>query len=129
MNVGETRYARRYLATIMNAKEYAEYQQAVARYLEGIDALSAGACPGCAECGLPGDVSDHNIELAGEPHFSWAPCEICGSRLGGDRYPIHGVVAATGLVCHMTGCADCMYYVNYGRLDDRAMSEIGGSAE
>lgn len=20
-------------------------------------------------------------------HFSWSPCEFCGSKLGGDRYP------------------------------------------
>jgi hypothetical protein len=34
---------------------------------------------------------DHHLCVAGdensEEYFSWSPCEVCGSRLGGNRYP------------------------------------------
>jgi hypothetical protein len=65
---------------------------------------------GCTDCVLylaNGDVPDedsgwspeavernwkgYNVCVAGdensEEYFSWRPCEVCGSKLGGNRYP------------------------------------------
>lgn len=33
-------------------------------------------------------VSTDPYSENGEPHFSWSPCEVCESHLGGDRYDV-----------------------------------------
>lgn len=113
----------------MNREEYAEYEATVARYLRGLEAVSTGACAGCEECGIPEGEENY----ASEPFFSWTPCEICGSSLGGNREYWHAVIPATrqkgcvhenGAMVHGQCCEDCVCYLNYGRLDDMAMLEI-----
>ena len=61
-------------------------------------------------------MEDERYELASEPSFSWAPCECCGSSLGGDRYPAHGIDPddANGSVVHLDVCADCLMYLANG---------------
>jgi len=70
--------------------------------------LSPGARPGCTECGLedcnPDDIE--RIQLAEEPGFSWSPCDLCGSSLGGDRHPAHGVIGDE--IFHLDICTDCL---------------------
>jgi hypothetical protein len=90
-----------------------EWKARVDRYLEGLTAVSSGACPGCDSCGLAADASDEELDEAGEPGFSWSPCECCGSLLGGDRHPAHGVSEKHGIL-HLGVCTDCLFYVNYG---------------
>jgi hypothetical protein len=106
-------------------KKYEVYKAAVDRNLKGLEFISTGACPGCDQCGLEKDCSEHALELAGEAGFSWSPCESCGSALGGDRYPAHGRDSNDGIV-HFTACVDCLHYLNYGQLDDASMDKIGG---
>lgn len=103
--------------------EYLAYQKAVERNLSGLEFVSTGACPGCDECGLPKDAGEHELEIAGEPHFSWHACEACGSTLGGNRYPAHGR-DKDGALIHFRICEDCLYFLNYGRLDDMTMAEM-----
>lgn len=144
----------------MTTTEYQAYQEAVARGLKGLHAVSTGACPGCEDCGLtdsqcshcdgegidveqPDDgtqdrpcpkcggtgiiePTEHDRELADEPHFSWHACECCGSTLGGDRHPAHGL-DANGDLIHFEVCTDCLYYLNYGQLDDMTMMEMQAS--
>lgn len=69
------------------------------------------------------EVSENDRELAEEAHFSWHACESCGSRLGGDRHPAHGV-DKEGNILHLSICVDCLSYLNYGQLNDMAMMEI-----
>jgi hypothetical protein len=102
----------------MTKQEYADYQERVAFYLNGCEAVSTGPCPGCVECGIPEDAEEYSEE----PHFSWHPCEICGSRFGGDRESWHCII--NGKIVHGTCCEDCIYFINYGRLDDKTMQEI-----
>lgn len=92
--------------------------------LQGLEAVSAGPCPGCSEC-FP-DASDADEptndehDLASEPHFSWSTCECCGSRLGGDRHPAHGLIPnADGslkgaALVHFDICVDCLLYLANG---------------
>lgn len=119
------------------------FTEAVERWLKGLEHVSTGACPGCRECGLEESVpcpecngdgdfecpgcggdgvveieSDDTrlIELAGEPHFSWSSCDSCGSHLGGDRHPAHGV-AKNGeqeTIVHLDVCTDCLFYIANG---------------
>lgn len=67
-----------------------------------------------------------NITSDGEPHFSWSPCDCCGTSLGGDRYDASGFNPVDKKV--KTGysiCQDCVYYAEYEVLDDATMTEIG----
>lgn len=72
---------------------------------------------------LETDVPSEWYDAAGEAHFSHQPCDICGSGLGGDRYPIHGRDKDDAIV-HLDACPDCYYYTEYGQLDDTSMDEI-----
>lgn len=109
--------------TKMNAQEYAEYKASVERFTEGLTFISTGSCTGCDECNLSENCTDHERELAEEPYFSWQPCECCGSGLGGNRHPAHGFDKDDNLI-HFAVCEDCLYYLNYGCLDDMTMLEI-----
>lgn len=110
-------------------EKYETYQETVEHYLKGLEAISTGPCPGCEECGIPEDAEEYSEE----PWFSWHPCEICGSTLGGNRESWHAWIPATnipgdvhehGKIVHGTCCEDCVYYLNYGCLDDMSMMEI-----
>lgn len=134
-----------------------EFQARVAHNLKGLEFVSTGACPGCAECGLAArdcpecdgtgrqesgadclkckgegklECSEHDRELAGEASFSWSECECCGSSLGGDRHPAHGWLKREGqprLLLHFSVCSDCLFFLNYGQLDDMSMMAIEAS--
>lgn len=52
-------------------------------------------------------------EYAEDGGFSWSDCEICGSTLGGDRFPWHAI-GSDGRILHGTCCADCTVYLANG---------------
>jgi len=108
----------------MTKREYAAYVERVEFYLKGLEFVSTGPCPGCEECAefFP-DGQDG--ESVCEPWFSWSPCEICNRPLGGNREPWHGVL--DGEIVHGSCCVDCVYFLNYGQLDDMTMDEIESS--
>jgi len=111
----------------MNRAEYTKYQANVERNLKGLEFISTGACPGCDECGLDHDAPQAQIAEASEAHFSWRSCECCGSSLGGNREPAHGYIKrdeGRALLVHMDVCTDCVYFINYGKLDDQTMMEM-----
>lgn len=86
-------------------------------YLEGIEAVSAGPCPGCADCGLEDiDCADEIPEGSYDSDFSWSSCESCGSHLGGDRHPAHGLL--DGRIVHLDVCIDCLLYLANGDLPE-----------
>lgn len=112
----------------MTKQEYVDYIRCFEAGIDGLEYLSSGYCPGCRECeeqyGLC-EEGENYPEV--EPSFSWRPCEICNSHLGGDRYPVHGCIdsAEDGVITvHLEACVDCVYYLEYGRLDDMTMLEI-----
>ena len=142
------------------------YAERVEAYLEGLEAVSTGGCPGCHECGLdvvPCDdcsgtgfadgltlgtgsdgedcpacdgmgsrdyVDGDEVGEGPEPGFSWSPCEICGSSLGGDRHAFHAL--SSGELVHLDGCTDCVMYVANGEepeLPPWAAALVGSSGE
>jgi hypothetical protein len=114
----------------MNRAEYAEYEAAVAEFFqrEGINCLCSGH-PTCPECGE--EWADEECpnghgsrELWDEPFFSWRPCECCQRPLGGDREHATGWNPATRKIQEYDICIDCLYYAEYGRLDDMTMLEL-----
>lgn len=107
----------------MTTSDYTKFQASIERNLAGLSFISTGACPGCEECGLGESPSDHDLDLASEAGFSWHACEACGSKLGGDRHPAHGK-DSNGKLIHLSVCTDCLYFLNYGQLDDSTMLEM-----
>jgi hypothetical protein len=88
----------------MTKQEYADYEAAVAEF------FSHGLC---------------NLSSEGEPFFSWSSCQCCGTRLGGDRYECNGYNEQTKEVEEYNRiCSDCVYYAEYGRLDDSTMMDM-----
>lgn len=104
----------------MDKKTYNEYKIAVELFFlnEGIEHLSI-ACseeePNCPCCG---------DEYSGEPFFSWSNCDCCGSPLGGNRYHVTGFNKEHDQIICYDVCQDCLYYTEYGQLDDMSMLEI-----
>ena len=108
------------MPAITSKAEYAQYEADVAEFVarEGISFLSTS-------CNEP-DWMEGDSE--GEPWFSWSPCECCGCSLGGNREYLYakapeGTVGPDGIAQYII-CEDCVYYVNYGRLDDATMERI-----
>jgi hypothetical protein len=109
----------------MTRTEYAEYKVAVDRGLEGLSHVSSGACSGCEKCRDDYGYDDEaeTFESEPEPYFSKASCDACGSKLAGNRHPLHGV-GSDNKILHLDVCMDCVYYVEYDRLDDATMDSL-----
>jgi hypothetical protein len=78
------------------------FTKAVDRELSGMTNESSGICPGCDDC--------PDTE---EGFFSWSACEVCGSTLGGNRYPVHAR-DSDGNIVHFDACEDCYTYIATG---------------
>jgi hypothetical protein len=104
---------------IQTAEQYAAYQRTVASFIkrEEISFLYTG----CTPYGEPERQQEDNQD--GEPWFSWRPCEMCGCTLGGNREYLFAR-DVNREICQFTICEDCVYYVNYGRLDDATMDRV-----
>lgn len=99
---------------IKNATEYVQYQSDVQSFIkrEGLAHLSTG--------------TDFKSEEEGgnvDPWFSSHACECCGCTLGGNREYLFAADASDKIV-HFEICEDCVYYINYGRLDDQTMQRV-----
>lgn len=94
----------------MTAKEYAEYESTVATFFEreGVTNLST--------------VTDEDGNS--EPWFSWGSCDCCRTRFGGNRYNANGFNPTTKEVQEYVVCEDCIYYAEYGQLDDMTMLDM-----
>lgn len=69
-------------------------------------------------------IIDEDGVLQGS-EFSWTPCECCGRGLGGARFEadaysqeLHEIVGPFDI------CWDCLYFLEYGQLDDETMLDI-----
>lgn len=129
------------MASIQTQADYKEYEASVARNTDGYSSISTGPIAGCSDCldvpdcptcGAPYDDANDPPEdwydLANEPGISSSPCDTCGCCLQGDRFPAHGIDKESkpeDALTHFDICVDCLYYVNYGRLDDLTMERIG----
>lgn len=113
------------------------FLEAYERGIKGTEAQSPGLCPGCSQCAdklgyrdqedEDGNVTksaleqyDEDLEagaICSEAHFSWSPCDICGSSLGGDREVWHFRmgVAPYDYIHHGEGiCVDCVLFMVNG---------------
>ena len=96
----------------MTAQKYKDYELAVGRFCR-----SNNIRPGCYG---PNTTEDGDTP---EPFFSWRQCGCCGSRLGGNR-ETYTFETEDDHKFTENICADCVYYLAYGQLDDLTMLEI-----
>lgn len=87
--------------------------------MEDISHFSSGSairsCRQCVQSEYDAEAFQGEDTRQIEPYFSWSPCEICGSTLGGDREACHGIY--NGSMIHIVACADCVYFAEYGTLE------------
>ena len=100
-----------------------KYSASVEAHLDGCRAVSIGNCPTCPVCmDIDGftDETEHEDAWSSEdlpssePSFSWSRCGVCGSRLGGDRYPWHWLDENNEIQHEDDACIDCVFYITYG---------------
>lgn len=105
---------------IKDKADYEKYTKDVARFIEsaGIDFLSTG----CSA--LDHTATGHENREHSEPWFSWRPCDCCKSTLGGMREYLFGCLKGTSEQVHFEICEDCVYYIEYGKLDDATMLRV-----
>jgi hypothetical protein len=99
------------------------YTDAVERGLESMEAVSfglicSGDCPACNDAGFAEpyteDGTPYGEYVGDEGSFSWAPCGICDSSLGGGRYVWHWLDVNGELMHEDDGCVDCLFYISNG---------------
>ena len=99
-----------------------EYLEWVAHFCRGLTVAPGTAAEVCGECESDGE--EYN-----EGSFSWSDCDSCGSTLGGDRHPAHGIVQSDGdtlpkgTIIHMSICVDCLMYHANGETPGRSLYE------
>lgn len=82
----------------------------------------------CQRCNGTGTITptERDRECAEEGGFSWSECDSCGSHLGGNRYPAHGIIAESmeaaqkpeSEITHFNVCADCLCWHANGDLPE-----------
>ena len=119
----------------MTKDQYKKYQDKVEDFFikEGINNLSAGIqkCPNCyfdfTQDGLPDTVEcgcgDTKQSLE-EPYFTYRACDCCGRNSNGDRQMASGYNPIMDEVFEYEICQDCLYYSEYGTLDDMTMMDM-----
>lgn len=96
------------LRDVETAADYGVYCERVRDFLEreGLDTLS----------------TTPNVNGYEESYFTWWPCDCCRRPLGSDQYTCSGYNPATREVQEgYEVCVDCVYYIEYGQLDDSTM--------
>lgn len=113
-----------YPNSIQTASDYEKYEDAFEKGTKDLIHLSSSRIPEiCIDC----EEFSHDETENNEAFFSHRPCEICNRPLGGDRYVAHGWFITPDLkqhIVHMEICSDCLYYMEYGQLDDETMMNI-----
>ena len=109
----------------MNKEEYDLYRTDVETFFrtQGINCLSLSSEEDIDNC----ECSHCEEGVYIDPFFSWIPCECCMRRLGGDRYHVSGFNPTDNEVYCYSVCIDCLYFAEYGQLDDTTMMEVANA--
>lgn len=105
-----------------------DYMLTVEENTNDLHYLSAGLCSTCEHCrDAYGYDSENDFERAiqdgdvfDEGHFSYCECDACGTKLGGERYALHGYWLDDNgqptILVHLEVCPDCQYFLEYGTI-------------
>jgi ferredoxin len=95
------------------------YTDAVARGLARLgdttpsSSVCPGVCPSCTTCAC--ELGFESVAAYADPFFSWRPCDICGSSLGGNREVYHYLRGENRTIEHGASmCTDCVVYLATG---------------
>lgn len=115
----------------MTKEDYEDYKANFQYYSAGMQCLCNGPAHGCIDC-HPDALEMTRDEFFsavgdGKDESSSFTCDLCKRPLAGTRYPAHGWLGAE--VCHFSICSDCVYYMEYGQLDDMTMLEMENTNE
>ena len=121
------------LKDVQTAADYAEFERRFAQFMdkENLTHLCGGhlRCPECDTPGTDDESCPECGEAYNEPFFSWSSCDCCNRPLSGDREHASGCNRDTGEVQEYSGvCQDCLYYAEYGKLDDMTMLNVENNA-
>lgn len=122
----------------MNKQDYRDYQKRVASFFEHehLANLSSGRIT-CERCKTKlnneedfsfcpnNECLDFKRRIIDEPFFSWGRCDCCKTKLGGNRVDASGYDILNKEAREFVVCEDCIYYAEYGCLDDATMLAIG----
>ena len=97
----------------MTKKQYREYCERVESFMksEGINGFSPPQIEG-------------EEERAIESFFSWRSCECCKCPEGGMRQDVISFSEVDNKIHEYVICEDCIYYTEYGQLDDTTMMNM-----
>jgi hypothetical protein len=70
------------------------------------------------------DFKLSHLSTGSENTFSWDRCDCCLDDDGGDRYALYAHQEGNSEIVTFSVCPDCLYYANYGQLDDETMMRI-----
>jgi len=91
----------------MTKHEYKQFEDAVRLFFER---------EGIQQLGSP---------INEDPFFSSNCCECCRRNLAGSRWTVPAVIKNSDIDdLTYNICDDCLYYINYGVLDDTTMEEM-----
>ena len=112
----------------MNKQEYVEYENRFAEFMRLNELNNLTRIDNVCHCfdaidGVFEFECDCDEDYQQEPFFSWRPCEVCQTRLGGNRIDASGY-SRTGVIYEFVICTDCEYYAEYGQLDDMTMMDM-----
>lgn len=92
--------------------------------LRGSGSIAPGFTSICGDCRDRYDFCcEHSAnaaweagEIEEEGSFSWTPCDLCGSHLGGDRHAAHFFIDDDPQkdIIHIEVCIDCLMYLANG---------------
>ena len=105
------------MSAIRTKSDYQQYVHRVEAFFKFFGVSSLSVCLN--------DNREHE-----EPYFSRLSCPCCKTTLGGMRYHCCAYSSKDKEVLDFGGiCTDCVYYSEYGRLDDMTMVVIEKNAE
>ncbi len=117
-------------------KGYVEYVKSFHKFFDDNKVnMLATAVPPCDDCDVKldsdGECPECKKQLGDmdrpEPYFSWRSCECCGDTDGGNRedYIAFNIGdPEDDTEYEVAICEDCVYFNEYGRLDDTAMMAV-----
>lgn len=73
------------------------------------------------------DFKLSHLSTGSENTFSWDRCDCCQDDNGGDRFELFAHQDGNSEIVTFSVCVDCLYYVNYGHLDDETMARIANT--
>lgn len=121
----------------MITKRQYEFEDNIKRQSESYSkGVFSGFSIRCGECLYAYDICCkhkaeymmENNQIIEEPNFSWSPCDLCQTSLGGDRHIAHGLDENYDEI-HLEICTDCLMYISNGELPEDWESFPGQNQE